>query len=589
MVVFLVAVSTIYFLVEAAWPGDGAELLCGTDCTPEQVDVLRAQRGLDNDSVIAGYGRWLGDLASLDLSRSLVTQDVAESLKARWEPTIELAVTAELAAVGLVLAGTSLTRRRETSRRSARVATTLAALAWSVPSYALAVILVRELSFRREWLPATGWTFVGEGLTDHVRNAAIPFMAVLVPSVGFWAWLILRDRGRGIRADVAIVARVFPVALTWAFSAVMVIERLLAVPGLGLLLLTTQQPGDEPTVRGVLAVLAAVACVAGFLGFVVAGLIEWPTSPGARIGWSGATAPIEVDGPDGDGRGIPGESGPEGERGRGRRARDPWRWAWRPARGIAVVVLALLLVAAAIAGWQPRPWLSRVVGLPESARPDGQLIEEWRMVAHGARRVVRIALPVAAAVTVLMVGLASARRLRRRGLDLVLETVIAGIGMVGALGLGALAASTVLLRPSWPRPWPDVVWVAATTVVPGYLWWRARLADHRPDLRGAAVVFLRVSAVAVFTLGTFEFLSGDVAGWGGTLRIAGTFGWEDDSYLWLAVLAITLTCFSLRVLADWLDPGPRNNGDLARAEAAQADADAAAITVFGEAVPVGAR
>ncbi len=575
VVVFLVAVSTIYFLVEAAWPGDGAERLCGVDCTPEQVDVLRAERGLDNDSVIAGYGRWLGDLASLDLGRSMMNQDVAESLRARWEPTIEVAVTAELAAVGLVLAGASLTRRLRATRRSAGVATTLAALAWSVPSYAVAVVLLREVSFRREWLPATSWTFVGDGLADHLRHAAIPFLAVLVPSVGFWAWLVLRDRSRGIRADIAIVARAFPAVLPWAFSAAMVIEGQVASAGLGNLFLLSVPQGDEATLRGVLALLAAVACAAGFLGLILAGLLESSTRPSATIG--GAVA----DGLDGE---EPGEVAPVVRPG----TRDPRRWAWTPLRAGAMAFLALLLGGAVVAGWQPSYMPTRVLADPEGASP--KVVEELRMVVQGAHRVVRIALPVGAAVTVLAMALASSRRLRSRGPDLVVHTLVTGLGMVPALGLGLVAASIVREQLTSTTPWTEAAWVAATTVVPGYLWWRARLADHRPDVRGAAIVFLRVSAIAVFTLFVLEPYVGAWDGWGYALLFASNLTWEDDSYLWLAVLAITLTCFSLRVLADWLDSGPNTTGVATGLESSEAGLDAEqSITVFGEDAPAGAR
>ncbi len=569
-VAFLVAVSALYFLVEAGWPGDQAALLCGIDCTPDQVDEKRVESGIDDGSVLARYGRWLREVATMDLGLSLYNEDIAQTVSERWEPTIEVALAAELAAAGIVLAGASLTRGRKMRwRRVGAAATAAATLAWSVPSVAAAVLLLRELSYRRQVLPLTGWVFVGDGLGLHLRHAAIPFLGLVVPSVGFWVWLLLRDRSRGARADLALVARVFPFVLPWAFSAAMLTERLVAVPGLGTLLLSAVQNGDDTSVRATLAVFAAVGCAVGFLGSVLAGLLEGPAP---------STTSVEVADPAGMAVAID----------QRRRVGDPRRWAWTPSRVLAVTVLALVLVGAVAAGWQPSPWPSRWLADPDAALVDGQVVEEFRMVVHGARRVVNSVLPVAAVVTVLTMILARVGRQRGRGLDLV-SSVVMGLGAMPAFGLGVLATEIIGGQLSWPDPWPEVAWVAATIVVPGYLWSAARVRQHRLDIRGLVTVFLRLSALAVFSLGAWQFLFGGWVGWGGGLAVAITLTWEDDSFLWATILAATLTCFSLRVLADWLDPGSPA-GTVVGAQSPEAEPNAEEpITVTGEAAPVGAR
>src|SRR5690606_8503844 len=92
----LLIVSTITFGLILAIPGDPASRIAGDHATPERIEAIRAQLGLDQPLLVQ-YGSWLGDLLGGDLGTSLITQaPVLESISGRIEVTLSLAVVALL-------------------------------------------------------------------------------------------------------------------------------------------------------------------------------------------------------------------------------------------------------------------------------------------------------------------------------------------------------------------------------------------------------------------------------------------------------------------------------------------------------------
>ena len=65
----VVALSFITFLAFSVLPGDAAEAKLGTNATPEQIEALREEMGL-NDNVLVRYGRWIGGVCTGDLGKS---------------------------------------------------------------------------------------------------------------------------------------------------------------------------------------------------------------------------------------------------------------------------------------------------------------------------------------------------------------------------------------------------------------------------------------------------------------------------------------------------------------------------------------
>ncbi|MFH1292792.1 MAG: ABC transporter permease, partial [Pseudomonadota bacterium] len=90
----LIGISLLLFFMLRMLPGDPAQVLAGQMATPEEVELIRHQLGLDRPIHIQ-YAFFLSRLSRFDLGRSARTQNpVIEEIWARLPNTALLAVVA---------------------------------------------------------------------------------------------------------------------------------------------------------------------------------------------------------------------------------------------------------------------------------------------------------------------------------------------------------------------------------------------------------------------------------------------------------------------------------------------------------------
>jgi len=268
--------ATLAFVAMQLTPGDPAQaLLAASGATPEQVAERRAQLGLD-DPVPAQYARYLLDLARGDLGQSwlhgrLVSQMILEQLPPT--ATLSLAAVAVGVAVGLGL-GILAAVRRGTWLDT--VATTVAVLGLSTPTYWSGLLAILLFSLQLGWLPATG-----EGDLRHLVLPALVLGFALSGSIArlvrarvvevMEEQFVLAARARGLpswrvlfvhvlRAALAPALTVTALQFGFLLGGAVVTESVFARRGLGKLAVEAIIWRDLPVVRGVV-VFGALAYV----------------------------------------------------------------------------------------------------------------------------------------------------------------------------------------------------------------------------------------------------------------------------------------------------------------------------------------
>src|SRR4029079_6694989 len=97
----LIAVSLLTFFIASLLPGDLAYVILGDPATPEKVEALRHDMGLDQPIWIRYFG-WLGHVLQGDFGRSFRTgQTVLQAVSERLPVSFELMILAEI--LGLVI------------------------------------------------------------------------------------------------------------------------------------------------------------------------------------------------------------------------------------------------------------------------------------------------------------------------------------------------------------------------------------------------------------------------------------------------------------------------------------------------------
>ena len=278
----LLLVSLITFAILHLIPGDPAVVMAGLSATPQDVQQIRVDLGLDQP-LMGQLLHWYGGLLHGNLGRSLLLgQDV---LQAIWQ---RLPITLALSAYGLVLtlligiAGGVLAALRQNTVVD-QAAMVGAMLGISMPSFFFAPLMVLLFAVHLGWLPSGGYVnFTDSPLGLVPRRHPARRVAWRCCRWACWpaspappCWRCLRQdyvrtaRAKGLPgwsvvgkhalANAMIpITTVVGIAISLLLSGSVVIETIFSVPGIGQLLTQAVLNRDYPLVQGGLLVLTTV-------------------------------------------------------------------------------------------------------------------------------------------------------------------------------------------------------------------------------------------------------------------------------------------------------------------------------------------
>lgn len=278
----LLAVSLAAFALVLLLPGEPARTLAGGDlATPEDIARVRDDLGLD-DPFFVQYVDWLGDALRLDFGTSLVDgQPVRAAMADRIPPTLSIAVFALLSALMLGVSTGTLAGARPGTMTD-RLSIALATIGVSVPSFIMAIVLIRL--FALEWgvLPAVRYVAPDESVTGWLRSIVLPGSSLGLLAAGALsrqlrsglvdaanadyvrtAWALGAGSGRAIgkhalRNSAIPAVAVFGSQMSFVFGGTVVIEQLFAIQGVGTYMFRSTLAADLPAIRAVIMWFAII-------------------------------------------------------------------------------------------------------------------------------------------------------------------------------------------------------------------------------------------------------------------------------------------------------------------------------------------
>lgn len=152
--VFILA-SLVFFVMRVI-PGDPVRSNLGPRGSEETVDRLREELGL-NDPMLVQYGRFLGDIVTLDFGNSLTggQRPIIDEMSERFPATLELVVPGAGLALLIGISGGALAASRR--GRGADYSLRLYSVAiYSIPIFWLGLMLQLVFGVRLGWLPISG-------------------------------------------------------------------------------------------------------------------------------------------------------------------------------------------------------------------------------------------------------------------------------------------------------------------------------------------------------------------------------------------------------------------------------------------------
>ncbi|AGA11248.1 ABC transporter permease [Sinorhizobium meliloti] len=295
----LFGLSIIVFLVMALIPGDTATAILGSYATPENVERINRDLGLDKP-LVQQYAIWIGNVLQGDFGRSFaLNRPVLDEVLERFQATLVLAgVSLVLCSVIGLLAGVISAVRQ--FGWADRVITFFVLAGISTPSFWLGLLLIYLFAVHWRILPASGMYAVYDGgdLKDLLLHLILPAATLAVVAAGVIARLtrgamleVLRQdyvrtaRAKGLPERRVIYAHAFRAALVSVVPAIGIqagfvlggavyVETVFQWPGIGAMLVKAISTRDILLVQGGVLVVAASYVLFNLLADVVQSMLD---------------------------------------------------------------------------------------------------------------------------------------------------------------------------------------------------------------------------------------------------------------------------------------------------------------------------
>jgi peptide/nickel transport system permease protein len=287
----VLAVACLAFALVELLPGDAAVALAGDQPDPATIARIREQMHLD-EPALARLRDWLSALLTGDFGASLVSgRPVADLLATALQPTLILAGSTLILLLPLSI-GLGVAAARRQGRWPDRVITTFTVGLYSVPEFALAVLLVSVFAIGLAWLPPTA---VGvPSLLAEPAVLVLPLLVLLARPICSIARLVragmiealgseyvAHARRAGISERRVVLAHALPNAISpataqiartadWLLGGVIVVESVFVIPGLGTALVDAVNARDLPVVQGIAVVFGATTVLVNLAADLVA-------------------------------------------------------------------------------------------------------------------------------------------------------------------------------------------------------------------------------------------------------------------------------------------------------------------------------
>jgi len=295
MIPTLIGVVLLVFILFKAFGNDPAEILGGLAATPEQINSIRQQLGL-NEPWWVQLGIFAKQIVTFDWGRSWATNESVANLFATRLPatlTVMVPILILDTVLAVPIALLVAYRRGSLTDRSIMLVTTVAL---SISFLVYVIVGQYVFAFQFGWFPVQGWTdsLATNLLVYTPLPVLLAVMVGLAPQTRLYRTFFLDEigqdyvrtaRAKGLTEPRILLTHVMrnalipiltnvAVALPSIFVGSFLIEVFFSIPGLGREVLLAVNRSDYPVIQAVTVYLAVITMVVNLVTDVLYKLVD---------------------------------------------------------------------------------------------------------------------------------------------------------------------------------------------------------------------------------------------------------------------------------------------------------------------------
>jgi peptide/nickel transport system permease protein len=295
--------TLLVFMVIHLIPGDAAAVLAGPNATPQALEAIRHDMGLDRPLPVQ-YAVWLSHVVRGDLGKSTLSgQPIASLLQARAPATLELTLAAMLLSIAISIPVGILSAVHVRGRLEWFIST-VQSLWLAIPNFWAGILAIIVFALVLHWLPPGGRVADGHDLGGSIKSLILPAITLaLYLSAGLSRFLkfnllevffddyVRTARAKGLSSNAVVfrhalrnallpVITILGVQFGSLLGGAIVIESVFSWPGVGGMMLDGISNRDYAVVQAGLLLLVVLFIVINLLVDLTYALID----PRIRLG-----------------------------------------------------------------------------------------------------------------------------------------------------------------------------------------------------------------------------------------------------------------------------------------------------------------
>ena len=289
LIITLLFISLLTFSAFSVIPGDAAMSKLGVDASPEAIEKLQKEDGLDKPLPVR-YARWLGGALQGDFGQSYKYErmTVSQLIATRLPVTVLLAVMSFIIII-VVSVPLGMLSARFSGRWPDIAINQFTQIIMAIPSFFLGIIITYIFGLVLKIFQTGGFVDMDKDFWGCVRFLIFPAIAVALPKIA----MVVKYLRNSVLAEVgkdyvrtayskgntetqvlyghvlrnALIPVITFVAMVVAeiLAGSLVIEQVFGIPGMGRLLVSSISTRDYPVVQAAVLYITSVVVIINFL------------------------------------------------------------------------------------------------------------------------------------------------------------------------------------------------------------------------------------------------------------------------------------------------------------------------------------